>query len=47
MADFDKYRVVLSEYNLLGRLEHTNNIDENVQQITEALLLAAESTIPY
>ena len=29
MADFDKYRVVLSEYNLLGRLEQTNNIDEN------------------
>ena len=46
MADFDKYRVVLSEYNLLGRLEQTNNIDENAQHITEALLLAAESTIP-
>ena len=32
--------------NLLGRLEQTNNIDVNAQHITEALLLAAESTIP-
>lgn len=46
MADFDRYRAVLSEYNRLGRLEQTNNIDENVQQIAEALLLEAESTVP-
>ena len=46
MADFDRYRAVLSEYNGLGRLEQTNNIDENVQQIAEALLLVAESTVP-
>ncbi|MCG7864733.1 MAG: hypothetical protein JAY74_00010, partial [Candidatus Thiodiazotropha taylori] len=46
MADFDSFRGVLSECNLLGKLELNNDIDENVQEITEALLLAAGRTIP-
>ncbi|MEW8544385.1 MAG: reverse transcriptase family protein [Candidatus Thiodiazotropha sp.] len=46
LADFDRYRAVLSEFNLIDKLVTNNNIDENVQQITEALFSAAENTIP-
>ncbi|MEW8545738.1 MAG: reverse transcriptase domain-containing protein, partial [Candidatus Thiodiazotropha sp.] len=45
-ADFDRYRTVLSESNLIEKIESTNNIDENVQQITDTLLLVAKNTIP-
>ena len=46
IADFDRYRTVLSESNLVEKMESTNDIDENVQQFTEILLNAAKHTVP-
>lgn len=46
LANFDRYRVILSEYNLDEKLQENFDIDVNVQQITDALITAAEQSIP-
>ena len=46
LANFDRYRVILSEYNLDEKLQDNLDIDVNVQQITDALITAAEQSIP-
>ena len=46
LADFDKFRELLSDYNLIAKVEETTDLDINAQQITDALFFAAEQTIP-
>ena len=44
LADFDKFRSSLTEYNLTA--EETTDLDINAQQITDSLMYAAEKSIP-
>ena len=46
LADFDKFRELLSDYSLIAKLEETTVLDINAQQITDALFFAAEQSIP-
>ena len=46
LADFDKFRELLSDYNLIAKVEETTDLDLNAQQITDALFFAAEHSIP-
>ena len=46
LADFDKFRSSLTEYNLIVKVEETIDLDINAQQITDALIYAAEMSIP-
>ena len=43
---YDKYRAILSESNLLEKIELDDNIDHNVQVLTETTIRAAEESIP-
>ena len=45
LADFDKFRELLSDYNLIAKVEETTDLDINAQQITDALFFAAEQSI--
>ncbi|MCG8113671.1 MAG: reverse transcriptase domain-containing protein [Candidatus Thiodiazotropha taylori] len=46
LADYDKFRAILSESNLLEKVEIDDNIDHNVQVLTETTFRAAEESIP-
>ena len=46
LADFDKFRELLSDYNHIAKVEETTDLDISAQQITVALFFAAEQTIP-
>ena len=46
LADYDKYRAILSESNLLEKIELDGNIDHNVQVLTETTFRVAEESIP-
>ena len=46
LADFDKFRDLLTDYNLTAKVEETTDLDTNSQQITDALFFAAEQSIP-
>ena len=46
LADFDKFRSPLTEYNLTAKVEETTDLDINAQQITDSLIYAAEKSIP-
>ena len=46
LADYDLYRTLLSEHNLVENLNLNEDIDENVKCITDAIFLAAEQSIP-
>ena len=37
LADFDKFRELLSDYNLIAKVEETTDLDINAQQVTDAL----------
>ena len=42
LADFNGYREILSDYNLEEKLNLSNDIDENINCISEAIMSAAE-----
>ncbi|MEW8544911.1 MAG: reverse transcriptase family protein [Candidatus Thiodiazotropha sp.] len=46
LANFDQYREILSDLNLDEKLHTNTDINVNVQQITDALTVAAEQSIP-
>ena len=46
LADFDKFRSSLTEYNLTAKVEKTTDLDINAHQITDSLIYAAEKFIP-
>ena len=52
LADFDKFRELLSDYNRIAKVEETTDLDLNAQQITDALFFffffffSAEHSIP-
>ena len=46
LADYDLYRTLLSEHNLVENLNLNEDIDENVKHITDAIFSAAEQSIP-
>ena len=46
LADFNKFRSSLTEYNLTAKVEETTDLDINAQQITDSLIYAAEKSIP-
>ena len=46
LADFDKFRELLSDYNLIAKVEVTTDLDLNAQQITDVMFFAAEHSIP-
>ena len=46
LADYNLYRTLLSEQNLTEQLNHNDDIDENTKLITEAIISAAEQSIP-
>ena len=45
-SDYDKYRDELSEASLPLKIQTNNNIDQNIQGISETILNAADKTIP-
>ena len=45
LADYDLYRILLSEHHLLENLNLNEDIDENVKHIKDAILSAAEQSI--
>ena len=45
LADYDKYRRLISEFNLVEHLQTDNDIDSNVQCISTAILSAADKAI--
>ena len=46
LADFHGYRETLSDYNLEEKINLSNDIDENINCISEAIMSAAEQAIP-
>ena len=50
LADFDKFRELLSDYNLIAKVEGTTDLDLIAQQITDAFFFffffSAEHSIP-
>ncbi|MCG8076808.1 MAG: endonuclease/exonuclease/phosphatase family protein, partial [Candidatus Thiodiazotropha taylori] len=46
LADYDTYRTLLSESNLIENLQTDNDIDSNVKLVSSAILTSAESAIP-
>ena len=46
LADFNGYREILSDYNLEEKVSLSNDIDENINCISEAITSAAEQAIP-
>ncbi|MCG8033361.1 MAG: endonuclease/exonuclease/phosphatase family protein, partial [Candidatus Thiodiazotropha taylori] len=46
LADYDKFRKHLSESNIMEKLHSDNNIDHNIQNITDEIFSAAEQSIP-
>ena len=46
LADYEKYRLELSERNIYEKTQLTSNIDQNIKDITEAIMQAADKSIP-
>ena len=46
LADYNSFRTILSEQNLTEKLNLNDDIDASVQTITEAIISAAERSIP-
>ena len=46
LADLEKYRLKLSERNIHGITQLTSNIDQNIKDITEAIMQAADKSKP-
>ena len=46
LANFDRYRELLHESNLEEKVNRSNDIDENVKCISEAIISAANESIP-
>ena len=46
LADFDKYRHVLTNSNLEEKLQQTTDIDQNTKEVTETIIYAADQAIP-
>ena len=46
LADYEKYRLELSERNIHEKTQLTSNIDQNIKDITEAIMQAADKSIP-
>ena len=46
LADYTRYRNLLSDYDLINKLESDLNIDSNVMLINQAILDAGEKAIP-
>ena len=46
LADYEKYRLELSERNIHEKTQLTINIDQNIKDITEAIMQAADKSIP-
>ena len=46
LADFDKYRHVLTNSNLEEKLNQTTDIDQNTKEVTETIIYAADQAIP-
>ena len=46
LADFDKYRHVLTKSNLEEKLQQTTDIDQNTKEVTETIIYAADQAIP-
>ena len=46
LANFEKYREILTDYNLEEKLNLSMDIDEDINHITESITSAAEPAIP-
>ena len=46
LADYDKYRMILMDSELLQKIEVDENIDQNIQVISDTIIKAAEESIP-
>ena len=46
LADYEKYRLELSERNIHEITHLISNIDQNIKDITEAIMQAADKSIP-
>ena len=46
LADYEKYRLELSERNIHEKTQLTSNINQNIKDITEAIMQAADKSIP-
>ena len=46
LADYEKYKRLLTELNIIEKIESERNIDKNVQDISDAIIKAAEISIP-
>ena len=46
LADFDKYRHVLTNSNLEEKLNQITDIDQNTKEVTETIIYAADQAIP-
>ena len=46
LADYEKYRMILMDDDLPQKIEVDENIDQNIQVISDTLIKAAEESIP-
>ena len=46
LANFDRYREILTDFYLEEKVNQTHNINENIDCISEAIMTAAEQTVP-
>ena len=46
LADYDKYRQLLMDSNIMEKIDSHTNIDQNVKDMTDAITKAAEDSIP-
>ena len=46
LADYEKYKRLLTELNIIEKIESERNINKNVQDISDAIIKAAEISIP-
>ena len=46
LADYNKFRELLSEASLENLIQSNDNINQNIQDITDAIVSAAEKSIP-
>ena len=47
LADYDKYRQLLMDSNIMEKIDSHTNIDQNVKDMTDAITKAAEDSIPH
>ena len=46
LANFERYREILADYNLEEKVNLSTDMDENINPISEAIMSAAEQAIP-